>query len=382
MILAILPSLDHYSSGPSYSVPQLCHEVERRGEDICLFTATSKGARNHCGINHHAFPLSPIGHKQLQYSLAMNRAVRELYADIDVLYCNGMWAMTASQPVRIAQSKYIPTFLAPRGCLAQSALAQSVFKKRVAWPLMHKRAFERAHCLHATSEKEYEEIRAFGLTAPVAIISNGVSIPENTKQSNRKRGVRTVLFLGRLHPIKGIDLLIDAWASLPKECSANWQLKVAGPDVAGIKVKLQEQTVRLGIQNIHFEDEKRGKEKRAVFYEADLVVLPSKTENFGMVIAEALASGTPVITTTDTPWSTLIDNECGWWVAREVSALQDGLEDAMCMSPNALKKMGERGRHWMQQEFSWEKVTDDFLDVIDWLRTGKRSNPPVCVVTD
>jgi len=380
MILATLPSLDHAASGPTYSVPALCKALQDRGEDVTLFTATGEAKGNLTSIAHCNFPLSRLTPKLVQASPYMNTAIKALCSQMDVLYCNGMWALTASSPARIAHRKQIPTLLAPRGSLSPSALSQSAFKKRFAWPLIHKRAFENACCFHATSRKEYEEIRAFGLTAPVAIIPNGISISNSPVLNWKRSKRRTALFLGRLHPIKGIDLLIEAWSGVDKSTSKDWQLKIIGPDVCGIKTNLQKQVAEVNITNIYFEEEITSVKKCVSLRESDLFILPSHTENFGMVVAEALACATPVITTNATPWSGLMEKKCGWWVENNVNALKSALEAAIALPDENLDSMGERGRRWMVKEFSWEKIAQDFVEVLAWLKTRKQIPPPKCVM--
>jgi len=381
-ILQTLPSLDHNSSGPSYSVPRLCEALQNCGEDTTLFTATAEKKENLTYINHRNFPFNFFARKQLQRSTEMDEAIKKIITQIDVLHCNGMWAMTASRPAKIAQSNGVPVLISPRGALSTFALKQSSLKKCLAWPFMHRKEFLNADCFHATSQKEYEEIRALGFLAPVAIVSNGVSRQEKNASHNKIGTPRVALFLGRLHPIKGIDGLIDAWGSLDKDISKNWTLKIFGPDVSGIRRLLEARANSLGIKNIIFGGELKGEQKFDAYKNANLFILPSKTENFGMAIAEALSCGTPVITTKGAPWAGLTSKKCGWWVERNVLDLKSALESALNMPAEQLTAMGDRGREWMHHEYGWQAIALNFIEIFAWLKSGKKRTLPACVKLD
>ena len=117
-----------------------------------------------------------------------------------------------------------------------------------------------------------------------------------------------------------------------------------------------------------------GKAKTAAYREADLFVLPSLNENFGLTAAEALAAGTPVISTKGAPWSRLDSEGCGWWIDQGIEPLATTLARAMVLPRVTLKAMGDKGRHWMAREFSWDRVARDMLDVYQWLARG--AEPP------
>jgi glycosyltransferase involved in cell wall biosynthesis len=227
----------------------------------------------------------------------------------------------------------------------------------------------RASLLHATSEQEYRDIRAFGLRQPVVIVPNGIDLPAPVKRRERPSHLRTLLYLGRIHPIKGIEILLRAWQPLAAR-HPDWQLRIVGPDSDSHQASLERLARQLGLDRITFAGPRFGADKQTEYAAADLYVLPSFTENFGMTVAEALAQGTPVVTTTGTPWAALREHGCGWMVTPDVDGLVSALDEALSQEPARLAEMGERGRAWMEHEFSWQRVATDFERAYRWLISG------------
>lgn len=167
----------------------------------------------------------------------------------------------------------------------------------------------RADMFHATSEKEYEEIRAIGYKQPVAIVPIGMDIPKTMLKVEGRRlnggGARLhrVAFFGRLHKVKAVDRLIQAWELLTKgedRGSHDWELAIAGPD-NGIRSALEAYIADHKVPRVRFVGEINGSGKYNFLSAADVYVLPSHTENFGVTVVEALACGTPVIVSKGTP---------------------------------------------------------------------------------
>jgi glycosyltransferase involved in cell wall biosynthesis len=189
-----------------------------------------------------------------------------------------------------------------------------------------------------------------------------------------------MLFLSRVHPIKGLPLLLEAMA-VERQRLRDWRLVIAGPDAVGHRHELAQQAERLGVSDmIEFvglvADEK---EKRGLLGSADLFVLPTHTENFGIVIAEALACGVPVVTTQGAPWRELEEHGCGWWVPVSARAIADALVDAATRPAAELRAMGERGRALVRSRYVWSIVAERSLVLYKWLR-GDTARPDFVVV--
>ena len=258
------------------------------------------------------------------------------------------------------------------------ALRISAWKKRPFWWLLQRSALEAADCLHATAASEYQEIRAVGLTRPVAIIPNGIDLPDRATMPPRGGGTeRVVLSLGRIHPKKGLDRLVRAWARIEPEFPS-WRLRIVGPAEVGHDKQLAALARALGLQRVAIEGPVYGAQQKLDTYRnADLFVLPTLNENFALTVAEALAAEVPVISTRGAPWAGLDRERCGWWIDHGVDPLAAALRQAMTIGCAERRAMGARGRAWMARDFGWDRIAGDMLQVYRWLIEGGEPPPTV-----
>jgi glycosyltransferase involved in cell wall biosynthesis len=260
------------------------------------------------------------------------------------------------------------------------ALAQKRFKKHVALALFQGRDLQRASALVASSDMECESVRRFGLRQPVAVIANGTRLPSQTSpEPGRRVGDRTrvALFLSRIHPQKGTRELIRAWA---RAAPTGWRLVIAGPDDHGHWAEIGRLVEQMNLREVvDYVGPVADAEKTAVFQGADLFVLPTFSESFGMVVAEALAHGLPVITTRGAPWSDLVAHQCGWWIDIGVEPLAEAIRQATSLSDHERWQMGDRGRCYVRR-FDWDVIAGQVLSLYWWLL--QRSDRPDCVRLD
>ena len=206
-----------------------------------------------------------------------------------------------------------------------------------------------------------------GFHQPVAIIPNGIDVPPQLELSGGD--MRTLLYLGRIHPKKGLDLLLLAWRDLQSRFP-NWRLQIVGADNGGFLDQMRRLSADLGLQRVEFSGPLYGANKWRSYRKADLFVLPTYSENFGLVVAEALAAGTPAIVSHGAPWQGLDTQGAGWWIEIGIDPLVACLEMAMNKSPEKLSAMGQRGRDWMVREFSWSRIGEQMAQTYRWLRQG------------
>lgn len=283
----------------------------------------------------------------------------------NIVHTHGLWMFP--NIYRSTNAKFI---ISPHGMLAQNALKFSPIKKKIFYSLFQKKALADAQLFFASAENEFQDIRNFGLNTPIAIIPHGVNIP-NIKKKKKFKNQKTVISLGRLDPIKGLDTLIKVWSKI-EPFFLQWQLKIVGPDECGYKIELEKLIKKLNLNRVTIEPALYGLERDLLLSSCDLFVLPSKTENFAMTVAESLAVEIPVIATKATPWSGLQTNRCGWWVKGDEVSLFEKLNIALSLPEKQLTDMGQRGKKWMQKDFSWENASQKTLEAYQWIENQSK----------
>ncbi len=376
-IVQVIGAIETEAAGPSYSVPRLAGTLCAAGHECSLMTVGTPASSVNLGAPQVTFKPTkgfPAALSKLRASSDLRRALLDEGRTSDVFHTHGLWTMPNLYPLNVGRKTHTVTVVSPRGMLSPDALEYSRLTKRLFGILFQNKALGGASMIHVTSEKEHEDARAFGLSQPIAVIPNGIDLPD-IRNFGKKRlcGPQSILFLGRLHPIKRLENLISAWAEI-EAISDKWTLEIRGPGSRQYRTSLEHYAKTLGVQRCVFGDAVYGHDKFAAFRAASVTVLPSASENFGMTVAESLSSGTPVITTKGTPWSGLRDRDCGWWVDHGKEGLTTALREAMSYSPSQLEEMGMRGRNWMNDSFSWEAVCSDMLDAYSWLQ-GSSEKP-------
>lgn len=371
----VVPSVSNEASGPSYSVVRLCQSLIAHGEEVTLATLDSPGLAATLPFLK-TFPLG-LGPRRLGRSPAMSRwlAGRARSHSVDLLHNHSIWMMPNVYPGRVAKRNGVRFVVSPRGTLSSVAMRIGSPVKRVFWPLLQRPSLAATSCFHATSFSEYEDIRRTGFHHPVTIIPNGIDVPDFPSKSAAR--LRTLLFLGRVHPSKGLEVLLRAWQRVQESFPA-WRLRIVGPDAGGYLARVQRLAGELRLTRIEFSGALHGEQKWLAYREAELFVLPSYTENFAMSVAEALAAGTPAIVSKGAPWAGLQSHQAGWWIDVGVEPLAACLGEALTCDAKTLAEMGVRGRNWMKADFSWPQVGRRMAQTYHWLLTG--GDRPDCVI--
>ena len=272
----------------------------------------------------------------------------------DIAHDNGIWLPHNHSLARLSAHYNVPRMVSIRGMLEPWAMAHKRMKKRLAWFAYQRRDLNRAAALHATADSEAAAIANLGLLPRVVVLPNGVDIPAAAASHARAPDQpRTALFLSRIHPNKGLDMLIDAWNAAPP----GWRLRIAGPGASGYCDEVARRIARAGLERqVSLEGPLYGAAKTHAFISADAFLLPSYSESFGIVVAEALAHGVPVLTTTATPWQALESENCGWRVPPTSEAIARGLSAVVAASDETRKAMGLRGRALVKRQFAWPAI--------------------------
>ena len=371
-LVHVVPHISAEAAGPSYSVPRLCEALADRGHDVTL--ACLAAQRQVPGVRVDVYPSWPLL-RRFAVSPRHARALRAQAGQVDIVHNHSLWSMVNVAAGWVVPGQRAKLVTAPRGTLSAWALAHSRRRKQIMWPLQ-KRALARADLLHATSEEEYEDIRRAGFRAPVIVLANGIDLADGLFPRATEPAARTLLFLSRVHPVKRVELLLDAWATLEAR-HPGWRLRIVGPGEERYVASLHARANRSGLERVYFDGPLYGTAKTAAYRNADLFVLPTHSENFGMVVAEALAQECPAVVSHGAPWAGLEREGCGWWIPNEVDNLRAALDAAMALPTRALQAMGAQGRNWMRRDFSWEAIAADMEAGYRWLLEG--GVPPACV---
>lgn len=365
-ILHTIPTIDQEANGPSYSVVRLCESQISCGLNVTLAHLRRGDVPEKSFSKGYDYGFGPkkLGRsRELRRGLEM--AVRA--GQIDVLHNHSLWMMPNVYPGWVSKTYNIPLVTAPRGTLSTHAFATGSWFKRPFWSLVQRPSLEQTTCFHATSESECNDIRRFGFRKPVAIIPNGIDLPLNVSSPTGTR--KRLLYLGRIHPIKGLELLLRAWKRLELSFP-DWDLDVVGPDNRNHLGYLKDLSGRLELNRLNFRRPVYGEQKHRLLSSSDLFVLPTYSENFGVAVAESLAAGTPVVVTKGAPWKGVIENDAGWWCDVDEDSITEALCDAMGNSRCRLSRMGENGRNWMARDFAWSAQAMKLRLTYEWIVNG------------
>ena len=293
----------------------------------------------------------------------------------DCVHIHGIWSPRLAKQCFFWKACGVRCVLTPHGMLEPWALAHKRLKKRLAWHLYQRKVLNSVSALHATSAREAANFSRLGLKAPVEIIPWGIDLPEYVPKRHKPRtnqSPRTAVFVGRLYPVKGLPMLVQAWA---KVRPPGWRMRIVGPDEAGHRSKVQALVRSLGLEDaFEFSGPLHGQDLQVAYDDADLFVLPSHTENFGFVVGEALSHRLAVVVTHGAPWEGIAEHKCGWWTPASVDGIATALSAATKLDRASLTEMGESGRAWIASDFSWhstaERMTELYKNVLSGVAIG------------
>ncbi len=363
--------------GPSRTVVALCRALASEGVRVELLTGSVEDSDLGFPVRV-AGTVRRWGREQPPRGRFAALVGARLAGGFGIVHDHGMWLSSNRAAADAARRARAARIVSPRGMLSEWALAWRGRRKRAAWHLFQRRDLDSADALHATSDLEAREFRAAGLEVPIAVVPNGVDLPALGELDPGETRPRRVLFLSRIHPKKGLSDLIEAWGTARP---AGWELLIAGPDEGGHRGEIEARARALGPDaSVRFHGPVPDAGKWDLYRTADVFVLPSRSENFGMVVAEALACGVPAIATRAAPWEALDERSCGWWTDAGVEPLARALTEATGLGDDERRAMGARGRRLVEERFGWPAVARRMLAVYRWL--GGETDAPDWVRRD
>lgn len=385
-VLHVVSGLYPRGGGPSRTVVQLADALANEsGIYVSLLSQSRKGdpttPSRAEGVDRRILESSSWLALKCGLPVLNELARREVWHGLSLIHNHGLWMPVNHWAAWAARRYRLPLVMQPRGMLSPWALNHKGGKKRLAMAFFQRGDLERAQVLIATSAVEYENIRALGFRQPIAVIANGVQLELRAGTALARHGdderVRTVLFLSRIHPVKGLLNLVHAWSRLRPP---GWRLCIAGPDEGGHLSAVLSAVRQEGIEgSVEYLGEVHGYRKSEIYGNTDVFALPTFSENFGVVVAEALAHGLPVITTRGAPWADLKIYNCGWWIDIGIDPLVATLQEAIALSDDERRAMGARGRLYVER-YDWGDIARHTADLYRWVLG--RGPIPQCVKLD
>ncbi|MBR2456232.1 MAG: glycosyltransferase [Bacteroidaceae bacterium] len=359
-IIHYIPSIDQTDGGTTTYMQLLASELGKLCE-LHIVTHRSDAPVEMMNSQVHYIGRSVLWGMKKEWGKILN----DLQPDI--VHINCCWMPQSAYAQKWAQDLEYKVVLTPHGMLEPWIIQRNYWwKKLPALWLYQKKAVQRANYLHATAESEKENLLKLGYNPHIAVIPNGIEVNKIRMKESWKRN-REILFLSRIHVKKGIELLLEAVAQLKEELKG-YRVLIAGE---GDETYIQ--ALKLNVHALNISDQVQliggvyGAEKWKRFQQADLFVLPSYSENFGIVVAEALASGTPVLTTQGTPWQELETQNCGWWIELSVDEIVKALRAFINTSETTLEVMGKNGRQLVEEKYSIEAVAHQMKELYEWI---------------
>lgn len=340
--------------GPAFLVTCLAQALVSRGVEVAVWAADGSAATS---------PLIPVPSLIRRLGGSLKDALKSTNS-IEVLHDHGIWLPYNHRLAAFSSSLKIPRVVSIHGMLDPWCLNHKALKKRFAWLLYQRSDLQGAAFHHVTSEVELRNLGKLRLGVPAGIIPIGVDVPNVLTRVPLRHpscARKTAVYLGRLHPVKGLPMLIEAWSKVRPE---GWRLQIAGPDDGGHRQELHDLVDGYGLTEIiSFLGPLHDSAKTTFLLDADLFILPSYSESFGLAIAEALGHQLPVLTTTAAPWAVLETESCGWSVEPTVDAMTAGLRRATSQERETLAVMGTRGANWVETHLRWEHVAERFVEL-------------------
>ncbi len=365
-VLHITPTFFNPASGLANAVQTMCSALHDNSIKITVATvATETQATTTPALQLITAPKTniPLLAAWL-YAPKLKQNIRNTLPEPpDIIHAHGLWLYPQLLARQLADQWQVPLIITTHGMLEPWRMKYKAWKKYPMWWMVDKKNVDAAHTLVATAQTEADNLKKRGLRNRIEVIPPIVELPKiqppQSKPESAQMQTKTALFLSRIHPGKGLDLLIEAVARIKPE---NWRFVIAGPDGHCYAKTIKKRIRKLDLTScFEFKGRVEGEQKWRLLQNADLFILPSHNENFGIVIAEALACGTPVLTTTATPWKDLESNHCGWLCDPTIESLRDKLSKALRTSQRQLKEKGQNGKTWFEKEFNPATTTNKLI---------------------
>ena len=322
----------------------------------------------------HVIALPTFGNLKYGLIKGIFNSIPEEVKHYDIIHQHGIWMPLSIYSRKIRKGNKLKTVIQPHGYLLKHSFNLSKYKKLLAFHLYERSNLQSANVLVACAMHEALTLKKMFPDQEVAIIPNGVSLEFFNAQrnlNNFSNDKKRILFLSQIIPVKGVERVLKGLYSIGIDKFSNWEFIIAGYENVNYKEFLVKTINQLNLNSlVSFVGPKIEQDKIDIFDSANVFILPSFNENYGIVVAEALARGIPVITTKGTPWEELNTNNCGFWVNNSDEGIKFSLMKLLETSDNELIKMGNRGKQLIERKYLWNKTTLKTIELYDWILNG------------
>ena len=369
-VAQIIPCLGTKSGGPSRSVYELTKGLRSIGVDSEILTCNYLENPNIASDSWiHSVDVKKV--RPFEYYPQFKSLLSPRY---DLFHIQSIYSYSVTIAARYARKHKIPYVIAPRGSLYGAAMnSSSYWKKQIFNRIFLFNDLNNASAIHVTCQEELEQVRRLGIRAPIAIIPNSISLPERLPEI-QTTSVFRLCFLGRINPIKNLDSVLKAWHLAGMAQRQDAELVIIGDAKLDREKEylneLHEIEKSLQIVNIVWKGNVTGETKDALLNSCSYLILPSFSENFGMVVVEALVQGVPVVASKGTPWKILESERCGWWIENGVDSIKEQIIHLLDISEATRQEMGRRGQLCVKEHFSTPAISQSLRDLYFWILEG------------
>lgn len=378
-IVHVIAGIWRHTGGPAEVVPRLCASLVERGCKVTLITLDGQHSEAALGcagkgVDFRSYPV--IGRGGIWYSPKLSLGLSDISRMADIIHNHGLWSYPNWIATRSALRHKKPLVITPHGSLGPNHLQRSRWKKLVAWYCFDRQSVVNASCVHLFSENEIQHIRNLGVKCPLPVIPNGCDLwklPNRNlfvKRYSQSCGRKILLFLGRIHPTKGVFDLIDAWKILSNKYP-QWHLVIVGRPEAECTGTIEANIKEYNLESsVTLADPQYGQQRLEAYAAADAFVLPSYAEGFSTSILEAMACGLPIVYTTPCNFPEAAGRGCGIVGDTGVKPLIENLSVLMSMCDSERRTMGQRGRQLVEEKYTWPQVATQMYKTYEWILGG------------
>lgn len=385
-IMQVTSSISRSSGGVGLVVKNLAASLQKASCEVTLCCLYDKNTFSDLPEERNFIVIAELPSKfgLPGSSTILHQRFTKLIPQNNILHCHCLWEACLWSASNIACKNRKPYVVTPHGMLDSWAINNSKWKKKIAGWLFVNKYLKNSACIHALCESEYQSIRAYGLKNPIAVIPSGIDLPEINKEFSPpwqgliNKEKKVMLFIGRIHPKKGLENLIKAWSIVQPE---GWILVISGWDQNGHEDQLKKLVKGSGLEkDVLFLGPVFDDKKRACLQNANAFILPSFSEGLPMSVLEAWSYSLPVLMTKECNLPEGFESNAAVEIQPKPDSIAEGMKQYFNLHESVRHQMGKNGLELVKNKFSWPNIASQMVNVYKWI-LGNGSKPD-CINID